>query len=347
MAAPDDVRIYDGTTWYSLKGPPGEGGSGGSASELRDSLRTLAIFYAAPGIVNLVYDNDYAAGTLARFDDIVLGAGLADPAEPNYANSIAVISKLKALKPDIRIWGYVDIGVLQPPTNNYTVAQMKTQIDQWVTAGATDIFGDDWGYDFHVSRARQNEFLDYVHTRGAGTMGVMMNAWTVDDACGSLVEATYNPTGIAPHIDERDVYLLESWIINTQAFAAPYYATFWDLKVRADAARVYRASTGVKLYACSMAEHTALAAPTLAEYRGMGEALAKVFRLDGYGLTCLNYSSTGADIGLLFPYFPLVRNAPARPTAPYILNGPWTEISAPDLGLVVHYEASDHHWNQA
>ena len=37
------------------------------------NLRSLLIFYAAPIIINAVYDPDYAAAMLARYDDVVLG----------------------------------------------------------------------------------------------------------------------------------------------------------------------------------------------------------------------------------------------------------------------------------
>ena len=61
-------------------------------------LRSLLIFYAAPIIINAVYDPDYAAAMLARYDDVVLGNDLANPSNPNYSTT-STISVLRTLGP--------------------------------------------------------------------------------------------------------------------------------------------------------------------------------------------------------------------------------------------------------
>ena len=128
-------------------------------------LRSLLIFYAAPIIINAVYDPDYAAAMLARYDDVVLGNDLANPSNPNYATTSTIISKLAALAPNTVVWGYIDIGV-NAPASNHSLASLQTQIDQWIAIGAKGIFCDDYGYDFGVTRARQNSVLDYIHGKG-------------------------------------------------------------------------------------------------------------------------------------------------------------------------------------
>ena len=304
-------------------------------------LRSLLIFYAAPIIINAVYDPDYAAAMLARYDDVVLGNDLANPSNPNYSTTSTIITKLAALAPNTVVWGYIDIGV-NAPASNHSLASLQTQIDQWIAIGARGIFCDDYGYDFGVTRARQNSVLDYIHGKG---VGAMMNAWNIADALSPAIVATYNPSGTAAHADARDVYLLESWVFNSDAWTAPHYATFWDLKTRGDDARTWRSSSGVRMYAVNIMQHSGTSNETLDAYRGMAEALAHIWRLDGLAVAMSNYVATGADIGLVKPYPPLIRPMPGgRLTAPYTLNGAWTEVQAADLGLTVHFEPGNYSW---
>ena len=136
--------------------------------------------------------------------------------EANYSTTSTIITKLAALAPNTVVWGYIDIGV-NPPASNHSLSSLQTQIDQWLAIGARGIFCDDYGYDFGVTRARQNSVLDYIHGKG---VGAMMNAWNIADALSPAIVATYNPSGAASHADARDVYLLESWVFNSDAWPA-------------------------------------------------------------------------------------------------------------------------------
>ena len=55
-----------------------------------DSLRSLQIFYAPPSTINGKFDVDYAAGVLARYDDVVLGTGLEDPGNVYYSQTLRI-----------------------------------------------------------------------------------------------------------------------------------------------------------------------------------------------------------------------------------------------------------------
>lgn len=311
-----------------------------SAAQSADGLRSLLIFYAPPGNVNVRFDNDYAAGVLARHDDIVLGSGLQDPSSVDYANTTAVIQKVMALNPDAVIWGYIDPGV---STGNYPLSTLQTHIDQWVAIGAQGIFCDVMGYDYLISRARQNAILDYIHSKG---VGAIINAFNPDDVFSSAVNATYNPAGTPTTANSSDVYLLESWVCNSDAYTAPYYATFSDIKTRGDKARTYRTSLGIRIFATNILEHSSRTDNEIDEYRGVCEAMARAFRLDGSGLAVSSYASTGSDITKVHARFPLLRSNPLRPSAPYILNGAWTIIEAPDLGITINYSAGTHNYQQ-
>lgn len=328
------VKIADGAI-TSSKLAPSVGGT-------TDGLRSLLIYYAPPDIINARYSNDYAAGILSRYDDVVLGTGLQDPGNPSYAATVDIIQKVAVLSPDTVIWGYIDCGV-DPPTSNHSLATLQTQIDQWLAIGAGGIFCDVIGYAYGVSRTRQNDIINYIHGQ---SVGAILNVWDPDEIFSSAVDPTYNPGGVATAANSSDVYLLESWVCNSDAYSSPYYATFSDIKTRGDAARVYRGSLGVRIFAVNIIEHNTRTEEQLDEYRGMCEALARTWRLDGSGVSAATYAATGADTGIVAPRFPKCRASQLRPTAPYVLNGTWTEVEAPDLGLTVHYEPGTHTWQE-
>lgn len=301
-----------------------------------DGLRSVHIFYAPPANVNSRFDNDYAAGILARYDDVVLGTGLQDPSSPDYANTTAVIQKLAALNPDTVVWGYIDCGV---STGNIPINTLKTHIDQWIAIGATGIFCDVIGYAYLVPRSRQNEIIDYIHSKG---VGAILNVFNPDEVLSSAVDATYNPSGTPTTANSSDVLLLESWVCNSDAYASPFYATFSDIKTRGDKARSYRDSIGLRIFSVNIFVHTGQSDSTIDSYRSVCEAMARVFRLDGDCFAVSNYAATGTDIVVARPRFPLFRANPLRPDAPYILNGSWTQIEAPDLGITIAYDVGTH-----
>ena len=312
--------------------------AGGASSA--DGLRSLLIFYAPPNIINARYDNDYAAGVLARYDDVVLGAGLQDPGHSDYGNTTAIITKLAALNADTVVWGYIDCGVT---TGNYTLAELQTQIDEWIDIGAGGIFCDVIGYAYGVSRTRQNAIIDYIHSKG---VGAILNVFNPDEVFSSAVDPVYNPGGTATHANSSDVHLLESWVANTDSYSSPYYATFSDVKTRGDASRSYRNSLGIRIFCVNIVQYSGRTDSEIDAFRGVAEALSRTWRLDGFGVSGSQYAATGADVGVVRPRFPMLRTNPLRRTAPYILNGGWTQVQAPDLGIIVDYDAGTHDYSQ-
>lgn len=326
-------KIADGAITASKLAP---GITGSTAT----GLRSLLIFYAAPNVANGQFNDDYAAGILSRYDDVVLGTGLEDPSSPYYASTGAIIDKVAALSPETIIWGYIDAGVT---TGNLSLATLQNQIDQWITIGAKGIFCDVIGYAYHVSRSRQNAIIDYIHSKG---VGAILNVFNPDEVLSSAVDATYNPAGTPTTANGSDVLLLESWVCNSDAYSAPYYATFSDIKTRADKAIGYRTSMGIRVFGSNIFSHNNHTFDELKEYRDYSEAFARVWRLDGSGIAASSYSSTGPDVGLVTPQFSSFRSMKLQPTAPYVLNGGWTQVQAPDLGITVVYDGGTHTWSQ-
>ena len=326
------AKLADGTITSSKLAP--------GAATANTGLRSLLIYYAPPNIINGKFDDNYAAAVLSRYDDVVLGTGLEDPGSPYYASTSAIISKVTALSPGTVVWGYIDCGV---STGNFSLATLQTQIDQWVAIGARGIFCDVIGYAYLVPRSRQNSIISYIHSKG---VGAILNVFDPAEVLASTVNSSFNPGGVATVANNTDVLLLESWVCNSDAYPNPHYPTFSDIKTRGDAARTYRDSLGIRLFAANILEHDGRTENQIKEYRDISEALARTFRLDGSGLAASNYSATGSDVGVVMPRFSSLKPTPFRPTAPYILNGPWTEVEAPDLGLLVHYETGTHTWSQ-
>lgn len=305
-----------------------------------DSLRSLLIFYAPPPAINAAFDLDYAAGILARYDDVVFGTGLEDSGNVYHNDTATIMTKLAALSPNTVVWGYIDTGVT---TGNLPLSTIYSQIDSWLAMGAGGIFLDVFGYDYGVSRSRQNAILTYIHSKN---VGAIINVFNPDQALGSQVDATYNPGGTPTAATNKDVLLLESWVFNTDAYTAPYYATFSDLKTRGDKARTYRQSLGIRIFAVNIFLHTGATQNDITERHAFAEALARIWRLDGSGVSVSNYGSTGADVGVVAPRFFAIPSTPSRPNAPYKLNNAWTQVQAPDLGLTVDYDTGTHTWSR-
>lgn len=313
-----------------------------SSSTSSSGLRSVLIYYSPPNIINAQYDNDYAAGVLSRYDDVVLGAGLEDPGNAYHASTQSIIAKLAALSPNTVVWGYVDAGVT---TANLSLSAINTLVDQWIAVGAKGIFCDVFGYDYGTSRSRQNSILSYVHSKG---FGCIMNAWNADDALGSTVNATYNPSGTPTVANATDVILLESWICNSVSYTTPYYAIISDVKSRADKVVAYRTSLGVRIFAANQFLNTGTAPATLQSYYDVSEGMARAFRLDGSGVNAANYAAYGTDTGVVTPRFSSYRSSPLRPSAPYLLNSTWTQVTAPDLGITINYNPTGavYNWQQ-
>lgn len=98
------------------------------------------------------------------------------------------------------------------------IGEIKTRIDAWNDMGVDGIFFDEYGYDYDVTRARQNEAIDAVHAvkskKRGRQLSVIANAWMLDDVFGSDVNPVSNPDGSNSHMGSNDYFLLESFFIS-------------------------------------------------------------------------------------------------------------------------------------
>ncbi|MFB7906489.1 hypothetical protein ACFC1T_08700 [Kitasatospora sp. NPDC056076] len=310
----------------------------------RQPPHKLCIYYGIPQAVNGYFDNDLAAQVFATFDYVVFGQGLADPSHQYYASTVAIIGIMRRINPQLRVIGYVDIGVNPPPDPAPTMAQIQLHIDQWKTAGAHDVFFDRAGYDYGCTRQRQNDSLAYARSKA---MGGVMNTWNIDDAFSSAA-GTGNPTGLAPLLGPQDYYLLESWVVNTDSWTGGTsggkdgYAGMAATKDKGDKSVTYRKQYGTKMIAVGMVKYADFTEAQTQKYERMQEMLGMVWGLDAWGISDTNY---GAGTAKQRPAV-YSRDFPACLTSEkYLLNGTWTNIKRLDLGIDVDYDIATSTYN--
>lgn len=115
---------------------------------------------------------------------------------------------------------------------NLSTTEIQNRVDAWHAMGVAGIFLDEAGYDYGVTRQRQNDAVDYVHNKG---LSVFINAWNPDDVFSPAVDSTYNPTGAPTHLGNNDIYLHESFQIILSGFQNPA-----DWVVKSDKALNYK-----------------------------------------------------------------------------------------------------------
>lgn len=295
----------------------------------------LIIYYAIPANVNLVFDVERAAQIFSRWDLIVFGEGLQEPASPDHASTVSVIARIKVLNPKAKIFGYVSLGVT---TVNLSEAVMKDKVDKWKTTGADGMLLDEFGYDYQVPRARQNTMIDYVHGK---SMACLINVWNqveafapngaaafaVDPNTIIGTHTTYNPGGVPTTATAGDYTLLEAWIVHTDfgAYNPNHIASIFNIRARADHVRFYRDAIGIKGLGSSVVNYDTTTDAKATEYFQLTEDFSRLFGLDGWGTDALNYSATGGAGNLAqvkmweYDRDPFVRDA-----------GYWLDATPPD-----------------
>lgn len=184
----------------------------------------LCVYYGYPSLINNAKgDLKIATAEFAKFDLIVLGDGLQKTNHPDHANTKTIVANLSTQK---RLtFGYVDLGV---STNNYPETTLRQQIDDWKKVGISGIMFDDAGFDYGVTRERQNVVIQHCRQQN---LQIMMNAWDPSDVLGgnSLM-------------GENDYYLAESFLVGHDKYFA---LDAW--KKKAAACHNYMKTKGVKI----------------------------------------------------------------------------------------------------
>lgn len=192
------------------------------------------------------WDNDLVAADMgSNYDILVFGDGVADPSHTDFANSQYIINKIKTDHPAVKIFGYVSA--------NQALVDFQAKASQWDTLKADGIFMDEMGYDFGLTRQKQNDEILFVKQMNYATT-VFANAWEIRHVLGTwddpaFPNATHNPTSTQSLMDSSDWFLLESFVWN-QSISA-----YWSLEHeidRIDKSRLIKASYPVNLASASI-----------------------------------------------------------------------------------------------
>ena len=189
--------------------------------EVQAAPLRLAIYYGYPSLINGANGNlERAVAVFSDYDIVVLGDGLEfDPARPGQAAGHAdhaftkrIIQQLGLTPRRSQVYGYVDLG----GTQHLPAAAVAERIELWARMGAAGVFLDEAGYDFGVSRERQNAAVAAAHRHG---LSVCVNAFYPNDVLSEVATPLNragggNPTGLAPVIGPGDAVLLESFAVR-------------------------------------------------------------------------------------------------------------------------------------
>jgi hypothetical protein len=230
----------------------------------------LMIYYGFPSLLNGIPSLAGVAQALSEYDVIVFGDGIQDPTHPDHANLQTIMDELRRTVPSVLIAGYVDLGVT---TQNLTEAQMIQRTGWWADMGADLVFWDDAGFDFGVTRERQN--FAVATTRAAG-INCFMNAFDTDDLF------TGSP---APLLGAADWFLLESLPYNDGGVYAG--TSNWEprgtMLARVTKALGHRTTFGSRIAATSLVDYTAYTNDARQYLRYTAQAVCFAAGLDAYG----------------------------------------------------------------
>jgi len=237
----------------------------------------LIIFYGIPSLVNGSTTIAQAAQFFAQFKLIVFGDHLNDPSSQWRSSTIQLISAIRALDATTQIYGYTDLG----NTENLTLTQLRTSIDNWHSMGVQGVFFDEVDYAYNNTRSRQNNVINYTHGKG---MHVFMNSYTIDD-----VLADYN--GAPSLMNKTDIELLESLLVK-QGTITPL-SEFYQ---RANKAYIYMRTKGIKIAVASTIALSNLNSSSNAtdafKFAWCGTAM---YNFDYFQFTDSNYSATNSN----------------------------------------------------
>lgn len=204
----------------------------GPATDLKP--KNLLVYYGSPSRINGATSIASAAGEFAKYDYVVLGDGFEKTYHVDHVNTVGILSDSSLGK--TTVFGYIDLGVM---TQNLSMAEVKLRVDEWKATGARGIYFDKFGYLFATSRARQNEAVDYAHSKG---MVVLVNASNPDEAFGHSTSAM-NPYPARPtRLGPSDFYLYQGHQIQGGTFEAEFA---W--RTKAELLNAYQSAIGFKI----------------------------------------------------------------------------------------------------
>lgn len=286
-----------------------------ASDNLAKPINQLCIFYGwstyinnSGGIINK------AVQQYENCKVVILGDGMEHSSHEDHENTKTMIPILTSK--GIEVYGYITIGV---STVNLDEKTWKQYIDEWKSMGVTGVFLDEAGYDYGVTRERQNMVSDYIHDSG---MEVFMNAWNIDDALADKDEkGNDNPS----HMKSNDWFLLEDWRIgqgNSEKLI--------DMVNRGQKAIDYKKQKGIRIATVTTKSGPKNTDSTLANYQIAWWA-ATSYGFDAFQWTDPVYSSNNSKI----IFYPILNNdygTTFTSESPKLVNGKYERYT--DKGTI-------------
>lgn len=253
----------------------------------------LLIYYGYVNSFNYIFNqwnNELVAQDMSQYDIIVLGDGVGDPSHGDYANTQIVIPRIKAIKPNILIFGYVSA--------TETLDTFKIKSGQWNTLQIHGILIDEAGYDYGRTRSQMNEMVDHVHSLEYSKL-VFANAWNTGHLLGKSDDAnypnlTYNSSLIESTMTSNDWILLESFPINTTSYSGNNgFESKYDWATRGLSALSLRYTYGLNFAACGTIANDA---PNGDDLFHFGHISSMMWSLEAFGVSDTNYASSSATV---------------------------------------------------
>jgi FtsZ-binding cell division protein ZapB len=243
-------------------------------------VNDLGIYYGYPSYVNGSNgDVTKAIEAFKPFETIVLGDGIEHLSHGDHKKTQQIIDGLKPTRN--KIFGYVPIGALNGATNsNLSNSTIEAYIDEWKNMGVYGVFLDEYGFDYNVTRARQNEIVSYAHNKG---LSVFANAWVPKDAMGDLNEKGNVEKA---KLDSRDYFLMEDWISENGSLQSSK-----DWVKKADDALSFSKTTGVKISMIATVPDPKTANVNDIKFKLVAYATA-MYGFDSFQWTDNNYSAS-------------------------------------------------------
>lgn len=252
----------------------------------------LAIYYGFPSLINRSNSNlTQAIAAFANYDLIVLGDGVEfndiqpqrkPPGVGTAEHKLArrLIKQLQRSRRNTRIFGYIDLGNSQ----NLTLKELKNRVQLWANMGVKGIFLDEAGYDYGVTRARQNAIISFIHELN---LSAFVNGFNPDDLFSDRAVPLNNlgggnPEGEPTELNRADIYLLESFQIRMGEYDEG------ELNDRIRRALSYREQFGTRIFGVTTSQIGQSFEQAKFDYAWWGSLM---WGLDGFGWGEPSFSS--------------------------------------------------------
>jgi hypothetical protein len=246
--------------------------------------KKLAIYYGWPNTVK-DWTVAGAVSVFKEYDIVVFGAGLEDSSHGDHQNTKDIIDHSDMANTEC--YGYVTI--------NQSTQTVKDKIDLWHSMGGSNqkiagIFLDEFGFDYGISRSKQNTIVDYIHNKTGPTLKAFVNAWDPDDVFAG------NP---AHKLASDDWYLAESYAVMNNDYDDTDTDTDGhpDWKEKADKLKGTYAGEALIAAIGTTGSSSAGFTQAKADYSYYASAM---YGFDAWGWGEKNYSSAGGPSSLPF-----------------------------------------------